>query len=67
MAASGWIMDRLGTRRGFSLSILVVPGGMLHALAGSAWGLAGCLSTEGDVLGAVAPGYGGQVFAFRVE
>lgn len=41
LAGSGWILDRLGTRRGFALSIIWWSiAGMMHAGAGSALGFA---------------------------
>jgi ACS family hexuronate transporter-like MFS transporter len=43
MAGSGWLIDRIGTRRGFSLSIVWWSvAGMLHAFAGSVVGFAIC-------------------------
>ena len=43
MAVSGWVMDRLGTRRGFALSVIWWSiAGMLHAVVGNAASLAGC-------------------------
>jgi len=42
-AVSGYIIDRLGTRRGFAVSITVWSvGAMLHAFAQGKWSLAGC-------------------------
>jgi MFS transporter, ACS family, hexuronate transporter len=52
-ACSGYIADRLGTRWGFSLFVLVwSAGAMLHALARGKWSLAACRF----VLGAGEPG-----------
>ncbi len=42
-AGSGYVVDRLGTRRGFSVFILLWSGAqMLHGLARGKWSLAGC-------------------------
>ncbi|MBI3696123.1 MAG: MFS transporter [Acidobacteria bacterium] len=52
-ALSGPIMDRLGTRRGFTLSISVwSAAAMSHALASGKWSLAACRF----LLGAAEPG-----------
>ncbi|HTS31835.1 MAG TPA: MFS transporter, partial [Bryobacteraceae bacterium] len=42
-AGSGYVVDRLGTRRGFSVFILVWScAAMLHGLATGKWSLAAC-------------------------
>jgi ACS family hexuronate transporter-like MFS transporter len=39
---AGWMIDRLGTRRGFSISITVWSlAGMIHGFVSSAWGMGG--------------------------
>jgi ACS family hexuronate transporter-like MFS transporter len=52
-AASGYIVDRLGTRRGFAVFVFGWSvSQMLHGLAGGKWSLAGCRF----LLGATEPG-----------